>query len=796
MMKTKLNNFKPTAVALAISGALLMSSQAYSAETEDEAKDSGNVVIVTANRREESILKVPYNISAVAGETIDEAQITDAAELMRNIAGVAVVDRGQRNAGVINGIMIRGLNVDGSALGDYALSTVPTVSTYVNDTPVYANIYLKDIQRVEVLRGPQGTLYGSGSMGGTVKYILNRPELGEFSGKISAGLSSTEGSDSQSWNTDLILNMPLSDSMALRLVTGTANYAGITDYVNVYELDANRVPVAPSGVFSTDAVLKNVKDADSVDLSYARIMLLLEPSDTFSALFTYQTQSDDVGGRRQQTKGLNGFGEAYNSYENGSVMLEPSSSAVDLASLEMDFDLGFATLTSSSSSYDHSGDSISENTGFYAQNGWLGAFYYNYPRPMAEAQRTYSDKAFVQELRLVSNGDETMDYIVGLFYKNQDLVATQNSYLRGFTRWADAAFGPGVVVSDNDFAYVRNENLKEFSIFGELSYELSDDMTMTIGARRYDHTADTNTSMSVGLYSSFNIQDTANPTPVNDSGYLFKANLAYDLADNKMIYATISEGYRRGGNNAVPTVGIFAEDPNWLTFNPDTNTNYEMGIKGGDGDMQYNVSVFYVDWQDIQINTATSNWGFFAVQNGGPATTSGLEVELQGYLGADKAWHYGVGYAHVNAKLSGDVFTPPDVLQTNPVAFDGTQLPGTPSDSFNFSLTHTQTMENGWYWSNRFAGYYQSDTENAISSSPRFAQNLPSFSILDFSSSISADNWSATLWIKNLTNEEGSTGVFKEEYMGTSPAQNYNGNGSKSFLALPRTLGVTLSYEF
>jgi len=795
--QSQLSTFKRTGVATAISAALLFSANGYAAEDspEGENADSGNVVIVTANRREESIQKVPYNISAISGETIEQAQITDAAELMRNIPGVAVVDRGARNSGVINGIMIRGLNVDGSALGDYALSAVPTISTYVNDTPVYANIILKDIDRVEVLRGPQGTLYGSGAMGGTVKYILNRPELGEFSGKITAGMSSTEGSDDLSWNTDVVLNFPLSDNMALRLVAGTADYAGITDYVNVYDLDANRVPVAPDGVLALTQQTSNVKDADSVDLSYARVSVLLEPSDTFSALFTYQTQSDDVGGRRQQTKGLNGFGVPYNDYENGSVVLEPSSSEIDLTSLEMDFDLGFATLTSSTSSYDHSGDSISENTGFYAQNNWLAAFYYNYPRPMAEAQRTYSDEAFVQEIRLVSNGDNKIDYVVGMFYQDQDLGATQDSYLRGFTAWTDAAWGPGFVVNDNDFAYSRKQNFKDFSVFGELTYNFTDAFRMTFGARRYDNSFTNDTDMMVGLYTSFNFTDTASFKEEN-TGTLFKANFAYDLADDKMLYGTISEGYRRGGANAVPLVGIFAEDPAWQLFEPDTNTNYEFGIKGTSGNMRYNFSAFLVDWDNIQINTATSNWGFFAAQNGGTARTSGIEIELDGYFGDDRAWHYGVGYARVNAELTEDVFTPTDVNQTNAVALDGTQLPGTPENTFNVSLSHTQTTEGGLYWTNRFSAYTQTDSENAISDSVRFKQTLDGFSILDFSSTLSGDDWNATFWVKNLTNEEGSTGVFKEEYMGTSPSQNYFGNGSKSFLALPRTIGVTVSYEF
>ena len=794
----KAKRFQKKLLTTAISSALMVCSVGWAQNEQEKTENDKTVIeelVVTANRREQTVDEVPYNISAVAGDFLLEAQITDSAELMRNIPGVAVVDRGYRNSGVINGINIRGLNVDGSAFGDYQLSTVPTVSTYVNETPIYANFVLKDIDRIEVLRGPQGTLYGSGSLGGTVRYILNRPKIGEFEGKVTTGFSSTKGSSGISWDADFMLNFPLADTLALRVVGGRMDYAGLTDYVNVYELDQNGVPLAPDGPLATTSVVKSVKDADFVIVNHARISLLFEPSDTFSALLAYQTQADDIGGRRQPTRGLNGFGEAYGAYENGSVLLEPSTRDVDLTSLEMELDLGFATLTSSSSDYDHTGDSISENTGFYAQNGWLANFYYNYPRPMAEAVRTYGDSAFVQELRLVSNGDNTVDYTLGLFYQNQDLVGTQESYLRGFQAWADAAFGAGVVVSDNDFSYLRKQNFKDLSFFAEMTYHFNDDFSMTLGARRYDTDFTNDTAMTVGLYSAFNISDTAH-FEENESGTLFKGNFSYNFSDDAMLYGTISEGFRRGGANAVPLSGTFAEDAAWQLFDPDTNTNYEFGIKGNNNGISYNVSLFYVNWQDIQINTATTNWGFFAAQNGGTAKTSGLEAEIHGYFGEDYQWKYDIGYAYVDAKLTEDVYAPSDTNQLTPVALDGTKLPGTPKSSFNFALSNTKNLGNNKYWINRISLYYQSSTENAISTSPRFAQTLGGFALLDFSSSLSYNNWTGTLWIKNITNEEGSTGVFKEEYMGTSPTQNYFGNGSKQFISLPRTLGFTLSYDF
>ena len=234
-----------------------------------------DVVVVTATGRSENILDVPYNITAVSGEQIEKARIRDSAELLRSVPGVSVVDRGERNGAVVNGVRIRGLNVDSAALGDYAVSAVSTVSTYVNDTPIFANFLLTDIAQVEVLRGPQGTLYGSGALGGTVRYTMNAPEIGEFGGHGQISLSQVDGSDGIGWNGDITLNVPLGDQLAFRGTLARADYPGLTDYVNLYALDANGIPVAPNGVLDPAATYRSQEDADTVDTWFGRASLLM-----------------------------------------------------------------------------------------------------------------------------------------------------------------------------------------------------------------------------------------------------------------------------------------------------------------------------------------------------------------------------------------------------------------------------------------------------------------------------------------------------------------------------------------
>jgi iron complex outermembrane recepter protein len=796
MMSKK--TFCKTPLAAAIGGILAGASPLAVAQNADADGAILEEIVVTATRREQSILDVPYNITAVSGDALEDAIIIDNTELMREIAGASVVDRGRRNSGVINSIMIRGLNIDGSALGDYALNTVPSVSTYINDTPIYANFILKDVERVEVLRGPQGTLYGSGSLGGTVRYITRAPNPEQFEGQISGSISQTEGSEGENYSIDVVLNAPLSDSAAFRLSAGTLQNDGIVDYVNVYELDSDGTPVAPNGVLDPTASFRYVEDADDVDVTYARAAFSFEPNDKFNLTFSYHMQRDEIGGRRQQTSGTNAAGESYGEYQIGSIQLEPSSRDVDLASLEAEIDLGFATLTSSTSVYEHNGDSTSENTGFYAQIGWLEFYYYNYPRPMASAVRTYSDEAFVQELRLVSNGDNAVDWVAGIFYRDQDLLSTQESFLRGFEAWYDVWAGdPSFVVRDKDFDYSRNENFTDLGVFAEATWHVSDTFRLTGGLRYFDVDFENTTYMGVGLWAPgiFFFEDTASFSQSEDD-VLYKVNASWDLSDDAMLYGTISEGYRRGGSNAVPLIGVFAEDPGWLQYSSDSVTNYEVGIKGSTGRLRYSAAVFFVDWQDVQVNTASSNWAFFTAANGDEAETKGVEIELNGYL-SDQV-RYSLGYAYVDGELTKDALAP--TASAGVIAPAGATLPGTAENTFNASLDYTHELNSGMSWMSRVSAYYQSDTENSIGDAGRspgtFTTTLDSFTLWNFVTTISSNNWDASLFVKNLTDEEGVTGLFTEPYMGSAPQTSYIGNGAKEFLALPRTIGVHFTWHF
>ena len=819
------------AVAMALGGKAM---PVWSADDTAKSNASLEEIVVTATRRAQKVQEIPFNISAISGEDLEKANINDSVEALRSVAGVSMIDRGYRSSGISNGIVIRGINVDTAAQGDVPLAAPPTVATYVDNTALFGNFVLKDIDRVEVLRGPQSTLYGSGSLAGNVRYIMTKPDLHGFSGKVSMGYGVTAGSAGDNLNPDLTLNVPLGDTFAVRANIGQIKNAGVVDYPNVYVLDAHGDPVVTNGdIVNAKPVYRYVHDADTVDIKYGRISAYFKPNELFNAQLSYQKQKDDIGARRQVTEGVNLVnGGSYADYQFGGIQLEPSHRDVDLTALELELSLGFATLTSSTSHYSHSGNSISDNSGVYARNGWF-AYYGSSPRPIAQAQRFYDDSANTEELRLVSNGRNFIDWTAGLYLTDQSYSLGQNSYLVGYVPYMNAInlYGLAPFSTNQDFLFRRNQDYKEWAVYGEATFNLQDNLHLTVGGRYFDNKVDVNAIVDVPIYSSPTNPPGTAAQNLSDNSYLLKANLAWDLSAHSMVYATFSQGYRHAGANAVPTSGKYAESPGYFTFDSDSVNNYELGFKGTTPTLAYSISAYYQDWRNPQLNTATSNWGFFAVINGQSARTQGIELELSGKL-TDQL-NFNLGYTYADAELTADVYQPAGnffgsgVLYTDRIAADGERLPGSAKNVLSASLTHHLNLSHGLELTTVLSGYYQSSTLNSLgdnncltsynaigncrdSPNPASGNYAPasvfsrayaqigSFQIWNLSATLSKSNWDASLYAKNLFNEAGTTGVFPYLLGGSQPdaSQNYFGNNSRSYIAQPRTFGVVVGFKF
>lgn len=807
-------SFSKTPLAFAIGSIVAGYAPIIAAQTTDSESGQLEEIVVTATRRSMSVHDVPFNISAISGAELEQANITNSQDMLRAMPGVTSPDSGERLAENNNIITIRGINVDPSAT-DRAFLSDPTVSTYIGDTPIYGNFILRDVDRIEVLRGPQGTLYGSGSLGGTVRYIFNKPDTSDFYGTAAASFGQSSGSDGNNMSLDATINLPLSDMAAFRLAAGRIDNDGVIDYRNVYATDSNNVPLAEGGdIVLGGPVYENRKDADTVEINYARAALLLQPNDDFEATLTFMTQDGDFGGRRQQTSGPNGWDEFYGENEIGAVILEPAKTESDMVALEIQYDLGFATLSSSTSTYDRSYVGTSDNTGFFAAQGWLYWYgYTNFPRPAYAAERQNSEEGFVQEFRLASNAsDSAIDWVVGAFYIDQDASAAQQTELRGFQEWHMAADPDGDGISD-DFGYIGgfydlsnnvsfdwtyDSAFKDLAFFGEMTWHASDTLDLTLGARRFDneHVVTSQTAFPIWFIANPVISETN-----KDDDILFKGNVSWRPNDNMMLYGTISEGYRRGGTNAAPVRPdpSYPNDPEWASFSSDSVVNYELGIKGLQDRFSYTVAIFNVDWDDPQLNVATPSGAYYAVANGDEARTTGIETEFQWALTDN--FRLSGGYTYVDAELTKDLLLHDASDQTTGKselrATKGARMPVTAEHTLNLAGVHSLELGSGRGLVTRVDGYYQSDVANSILNiDPDWATTLGGFTLWNISVALVDEKWSVGLYARNIFDEDGTVATYKEEYMTSDPSMNFFGTGQKDFIARTRTLTLAASYNF
>jgi len=830
------SNFRKTSLTAAVTAACMaMTGTTYAQNTSDD--DTLEEIMVTATRREASVQDIPYNISAMSGEYMKLQNIVNQFDALRAMHGVTVVDRGYRNAGTVNSIVIRGLNVDNGRNGDIMLNAVPTVATYYDNTPLFANFLIKDVERIEVLRGPQGTLYGSGSLGGTVRYIGNRPNPEGFEADIDLDYGQASGSDGSRVGFDGMVNIPLGENTAVRAMFSRIDNDGVIDYINAYQLndfgepliDINGTCVDPRSATDTEVLEENacyhsVNDADYVEINYAKVSLRGEPTDNFSYQLSYQYQEDEIGARRSTTLGDNGQDPASSLYfaygddDSGQVLLEPSEREVDMASLDLEWDLGFATFTSTTSSYNHEGTGESDNGGLWASGGrdWNFNFYGGgWKRPAQRAERGYDDQVVTQEFRLVSNDtDGNFDWIVGGFYMDQDNSVYQLSHNPGMGEFFNACvdtggpecdgfwpavFYPGSQFTEIDFEYIRDTAYKEIAVYGELTYHVSDTFRLTGGFRWFDNETVNDVVLGFPLVLPELESPMAPQSTDSDNDVLIKLNASWDLNDDLMLYGVYSEGYRHGGAQSLPSAdnGDPFGEPNvesLRTFQSDSVRNYELGIKGGQRNLQYTASLFRVDWDDPQLNTTSAWWSFYVAANGDKASTQGLELEVEGFL-AD-SFHYRAGYTYVKAELDTDFVSPQ--FPATVVAPAGSTLPGAPSNTLSLNIDNTWEIGSSMSLVAAFNAYYQSKSENFINQDSVVNQTYDAFTLLGASASLVGENWSAMLYIKNIGNEAGTSGGFSSTDWSydTGEFENWYGNSNRQFIVQPQTIGLRVGYSF
>ena len=501
-MKKAPRNFKATLLASSI--ALACNPFAYAAEEDSAVKEKKEmeIISVTATRRSQSISTVPYNISAIGGDALKQAGITSLGDLTKRLPGISYTDRGARSGAFSTSIAMRGLSTEDGRISS-PLYTAPGVSTYVGETPLFANIRFYDLDRVEVLRGPQGTLYGSGSLGGTLRFIPNMPSVDGTEFEVSTDLSQTKNGDGFNSELNAVVNLALSDSLAVRANIGRSDSAGWIDQPYKYQFDNEGVPLAAdtNDYLDSPAAFESKEGVNDEDSTYGRIATLWQPNDDFKATLAYNYQKDNSGGNPARAVDYQDLGD----YDTASLADEPYTGETDLVSLDVEVNLGFATLTTSISTYTSEQEFKTDTTGSYEAFGFYSYSYGVMPRPFIYNTSATNDEADIIEMRLVSQNDSALSWVVGAFYMDQDTEVSSADFYPGYTDWSNACFeadrddcGLGIFgvsdpmgldpQKDQNFLSQSNANFKDTAIFGELSWQVTEQWQITGGVRSFDQT--------------------------------------------------------------------------------------------------------------------------------------------------------------------------------------------------------------------------------------------------------------------------------------------------------------------
>jgi iron complex outermembrane recepter protein len=830
-------------------------------------------VVVTASRRAVSAQDLPISITAVTGDTLEQAGIQDMAGLAHSMSGVNYTDRGP--FGGVNGstLIMRGLNSESLAFQEgLATSVVPPVATYVDDTALFFNVRLDDLDRVEVLRGPQGTLYGSGSLGGTIRFVQNAPDPSGFDAKGEVGLSKTAHTHANNEDIKGMINLPLSDTFAVRINVGASDDAGFVNQTNLYvlgpggvpELSQPTTPGNPVGLNPQIAPKTYSEDGtNSYQYRNGRIAMLWKPNDDFKAQLSYIYQRSTANGfpyiatnplaYTQPIAAANQF-QPYGTQPpvssppnllslapatvpagtdrltNASNSLEGTADDVNIVALNVDYDMGFATLTSSSSWAHHNNTTHDDLTAEYANFNFYQNLYGQNPRNIINALDQLDDKIYAQEFRLASKTGGTVDWIAGLFYKEQKTYIQEHEYYPGYNDFYNACtnsglypptdYGgvngsacgageqpPGTIIdgisNPLDQTYIGDieTTFKDIAAFGELTWHLTSDWSVTGGTRVFKQTVSQAQQTGllfdgVGFVSGNSLSDQWRKA-------LWKINTAYQLNKTNLVYATWSQGFRRGGVNGLPaeqplparqgTVGTtcppgspnagnYCLSPSLLTYQPDEADNYEIGIKGVlDNRFSYSAAVYDIQWHNVQEGTSLTPLSLPSAANVGDAYSRGVELDLTAGITHHLAAK--LGYTYDETKLTSFDFVFAQNV-TVPLPPPGGPLPGTPKNSVALGLEYAHVQFAGGEFRYALDAHYQSKLLSSISET---APVVPGYTMVDGRIAYTLSHWLATVYVDNITNTLGINAI-------TDPT--FWGNRTQAVISRPRTVGITLGYSF
>jgi outer membrane receptor protein involved in Fe transport len=744
-----------------------------------DADDSGLAeVVVTAQRFTSTVQNTPISLSAVTGDQLDAAGITSIEELAHEIPGLSMRTAGPGQTEY----EARGLASSGGS--------APTVGFYLDDIPltppstsqtgkVVIDPNLYDIDRIELLRGPQGTLYGSGSMGGTVRVITNQPKLDTFEGSAQGTLSDTQGGSGNGGGS-LMLNLPVGETLAVRVV-GTDTYrSGWINRVvlNPFPEDVpyGALPAYGRGNVLTAPVQDVVTHVNTESLEGARVSILFKPNDDLSIVATALYQHMYMNGYDEFD---NPPGASYMSHYAAANIREPIRDWFHLYNLTVTDNLGFADFTSTTGYFQRhevqtqdASESISYDLGVYP---YLAI-------PYSEIDIT---RQFSQELRLNSKSDGALHWVGGVFYSDDtsDWDEFSTSEAPEFL-----ALQPDGVVYDGDLYY----RVQQYAAFANASYNITDQWKFEAGLRWYRYQSDTS-NVNYGFFGEllpYQVFSTS------DSGFNPRYDLSYAPNPALTAYLSASKGYRPGGPGG-PNYPSFCDGVPDPPYQPDTVWDYEVGEKAKlfDNWLTVNSDFYYIKWNDVQ-ETVALPCGYTKEENAGNGRTFGPELEINAKLSVN--WSAALNASYTDAKITHPSSAFVASVLTNPVAGGIPDCPSVsncssipilnvPKYAGSLALIYSTQVLGNHQLTARVSDVYVGP---AYDQAYAFGIPLPPYNIADARLGLAGDRWNATLFVDNLTNKVAWNTTNNTQFQFNVPQL------VRVSTNQPRTYGTEINYRF
>lgn len=715
---------------------------------QDDVQDQSGDIIVTASKRSESVQNIPASVAVVSGETLTEFNLKTLSDLKRLDSGLQLTSNGVGD----NNIIMRGIKSTGAATValyfDEAVITGYNRENAVNGRAPDLGSY--DIQRVELLKGPQGTLFGAGAMAGAIRIIPNKPNLRDVSGNLTGIYSDGTGTNAL-YELNGFLNVPLvNDKLGLRVVGWYSRGGGYID--------------------NSSSGMQNVNDAE---VRGVRGSLLFKPVDQLTITLTGLYQKIDVDGTQRYKIDAGG-------YNNSSPVLEPHFENAKLFSAVVDYDLGVGNIVATSSYYRRELHEYTDTTPT-AKNVGLSGYY--------DVSRFQNRSIWSNELRFSSKFSGPIQLVTGAFYeqdKNFYEIDIMQTPFNGIPVCATVAScqanGLGdIAINGRDVTNPVNQ----WAVFGQVDWTIAPGLTATIGARYYKANIDNLERTLQRLRRPGTAIQTVPVVAVDNSDSQAKPSynfaLAYKPSPKLTIYARAASGFRIGGlNNSSVAAQFGVTIP--TGYKPDSLWNYEIGIKGNAGPaLSYELTGFHIDWSNLQVPAYSSSGAFTYIVNAGSSVVNGIEAQLRLRPVAGLSLTGGLSYT--DSHLTAD--QPAASANSANRGLKGDNTPYIPRWSLVGQARYEGSIGGRWTGYVSTSMNYRSSVTTNFNKSMNFYYVAPSYLLADAVIGVkTVDGLDISLLINNLTNRKAQISI------------EVSADGFRAFTPRPRTFGLRVSKNF